>query len=194
MDAQQQLLARVDALVAQLDQTEKAIKSFGPDNKLYKRAGQAFLTSISNARQELISQRRKIEKGGFGAVAWATLHTKEQNCSALFGECLAFLQAAPARGQDVEADLCEIADALLDELSKDIPFVKWERFTVLSTEECYRDMTQIIRLRFPFYGIWDLPIATHEFGHFIAGHLNVARPDGTHYPGVRTHFLKLPLT
>ena len=33
---------------------------------------------------------------------------------------------------------------------------------------------QLIRIRFPVCGIWDLPIVAHEFGHFAAARITVS--------------------
>ena len=40
-------------------------------------------------------------------------------------------------------------------------------------------------MRFPLNGIWDIPIAAHEFGHFAAYRLNVPDEDGTPSPVFR---------
>jgi len=58
---------------------------------------------------------------------------------------------------------------------------------VLSSDDFFRDFVQIIRLRFPFCGIWDLPVAAHEFGHFVAGQLNLTRMGGAHYLAVQEY-------
>jgi hypothetical protein len=177
---QELFLARLDALASQCDEAKKAIKSPEINQKLYQRAAGSLLTGIGNEQRSIKNLRSAIRNGEIGPGLWQTLRANQQKSATLFGECLAFLQASRARGHDVDADLCEIADSLLDELAK-LTGIKWDRFTVLATEEFFLDLAQIIRLRFPFLGIWDLPVAAHEFGHFVSGRLNVARPDGSHY-------------
>jgi hypothetical protein len=174
------ILARLDLLATQCDEIKKLINSKGVNVKLYNRAAPDFLIRIDGQRSKIAKQRSRVDTGGFSETSWSTLYDCEYDCSRLFGECLAFLQAARARGQDVDVDLCEIADALIDELTETLTNIKWNRFTVLSTEEFFSDFAQIIRLRFPFRGIWDLPISAHEFGHFVATELNLASPDGSH--------------
>lgn len=180
MKPQDLLLARLDAFATGCDEAEKAINSKGINTKLYQRAAPDLVHRISEQRKRIAEQRSRIEKNHFSADSWNRLQTDEEEGSTLFGECLAFLQAARARGHDVDADLCEIADALLDELAGGLTNIDWKRFTVLATEEFFRDLAQIIRVRFPFSGIWDLPVSAHEFGHFVAGRLNVGRPGGSH--------------
>ena len=177
---QQLLLARLDAFATACDEAEKAIKSNGINSKLYQRAAPDLLRRIGDQRAKISGQRSTLKNGQLSEGSWVLLHAHEEESSTLFGECLAFLQAARARGHDVDADLCEIADALLDEFAGSLTNINWNRFTVLATEEFFLDLAQIIRLRFPFPGIWNLPVAAHEFGHFVAGRLNVARPNGSH--------------
>ena len=180
MTPQNLLLARLDAFATGCDEAEKAINSKGINAQLFNRAAPDLLLRISTQRKKIENQRSRIEKNHIGADSWNLLQTYEADGSTLFGECLAFLQAARARGHDVDGDLCEIADALLDELAGGLANIDWKRFTVLATEEFFLDLAQIIRVRFPCSGIWDLPISAHEFGHFVAGRLNVIRADGSH--------------
>jgi hypothetical protein len=41
-------------------------------------------------------------------------------------------------------------------------------------------------LRFPFDGIWELPIAAHEFGHYVAPRLREGTPGGSEQSGFVT--------
>ncbi|WP_019868604.1 hypothetical protein [Methylovulum miyakonense] len=170
-------LMRMDALVERLKETLRAVEAVKAiNNYLYRRAAAEFQLRINDKLKEIQAQRSMI-KDNFDSAEWRAQQDCEQNCSALFQECLAFLQAAHTRGQDVDAYLCVLADALLDELAK-VTEITWNRFTVLASEEFFFDMAQIIRLRFPVCGIWDLPVSAHEFGHFVAGRLNRAKLDG----------------
>jgi len=108
----------------------------------------------------------------------------------LFVECLALIGGALVRatefekgpGPQLDKGLCRIADALLDDLSSRA-VVLWERFTILGETEFFGEMAQIIRLRFPEVSIWNIPIAAHEFGHFIGPELKQAEIGGTfRYP------------
>src|SRR5690349_8903368 len=116
MNAQQVFLARLDALLTQCDAAKKAIKSKGIDDRLFKRAAQGLLLALENLRNKIENLRTNVAKKEGVALSWGALQGYEGECLHLFREGLAFLQAARARGHDVEADLCEIADALLDEL------------------------------------------------------------------------------
>jgi hypothetical protein len=43
--------------------------------------------------------------------------------------------------------------------------------TVPSGSEFIDLMSDVIRVRYPGTGVWDLPVALHEFGHFLVAHL-----------------------
>jgi hypothetical protein len=180
MNEKDLVLVRLDSLLAQCTAVEKAIKSDGLNPRLYKRTAEDFLARLVSQSTRVARQSSQLKDGTVTNDSWSTLRGYDEDCSQLFGECLAFLQAARSRGHDVEADLCEIADALLDELVGMLADIKWSRFTVLASEDYFSDFAQIIRLRFPFCGIWDLPVCAHELGHFVAGRLNLPRPDGSH--------------
>lgn len=180
MTSQELFFARLDAMASQCRAVKEAITSPKINRNLYDRAAASLLRKIGDEQKRIENLRATLKRRNLCAGSWQTLQANGQRSSTLFGECLAFLQASRARSHDVEADLCDLADALLDELAT-LAEIKWDRFTVLATEEYFLDLAQIIRLRFPFLGIWDLPVAAHEFGHFVAGRLNLARPDGSHY-------------
>jgi hypothetical protein len=187
---QKLLLARLDAFATKCEEAKKAIQSTQVINpKLYERAAPGLLGRIKDERERISYLQQRTDKDQINDASWSTLCSYEKESSTLFGECLAFLQASRARGHDVDADLCEIADALLDELAR-LTEIGWDRFTVLATEEFFLDLAQIIRLRFPFSGIWDLPVSAHEFGHFVAGRLNLGVPDGLAFQEYKKDFKK----
>jgi hypothetical protein len=180
MNGQEIASARLEGLIAQCLEAEKAIGSINKGSRLYQRTSEDFLRRLRIRREDLVAKHLRIQKEGADPASWGMLQGGDGECRRLFEECLALVQAAHARGQGRVADLCEIADQLLEELSALLE-AKWERFTVLANEDFFRDFAQIIRLRFPSCGVWDLPVAAHEFGHFVAGRLNVDRPNGSRY-------------
>jgi hypothetical protein len=107
-------------------------------------------------------------------VCWDDFRRMRSDCRNLFSECLAFLEGALVRSAGLDDRICQVADALLADLSyrADIP---WQRFTIMAEGEFFTNLTEIIRLRFPEFSIWNLPIIGHEFGHFVAEELR--KPD-----------------
>jgi hypothetical protein len=97
--------------------------------------------------------------------SWIEVIAQQKACAAVFGEALAFLRVqAPCMVDGSHGT--DIARALVVDLAKachlDLPFV------VADVTDEFSDYVQIIRVRFPPGGIWDVPVVAHEFGHFAA--------------------------
>ena len=90
-----------------------------------------------------------------------------QGCELLFAEALAVLEGALARSARLDDGFCDAADRLIAEISKQAQR-DWNRFTILYEGELFSNLAEMIRIRFPSAGVWDLPIAAHECGHFIS--------------------------
>ncbi len=171
-------LARLDGLIARLDQAQQAIATQGQNTRLQRRIGDDLARRLSEHRENLRARRNRIAAAGtVPDNAWAEV--KSSASASLLDECLLYLQAARSRGTDVAADLCEITDALFEELARKAQSVSWKSFSVFAAEDSFDVLTQIIRVRYPISGVWDIPVAVHEFGHFLSGHLREVRADGS---------------
>ncbi len=172
------LLARLDSLIARLDQSQLAIATEGHDTRLKKRIGNDLARRLSEHTEALKVRRRKVAADRtVPENAWAEV--KSSASASLLDESLLYLQAARSRGPDVAADLCEITDALFEELAKKTSSVAWKSFSVFGTEDSFDVPTRIIRVRYPISGVWDIPVGVHEFGHFLSAHLRHVRADGS---------------
>lgn len=172
------LLARLDGLIARLEQTLKAISTEGHDARLQKRIGNDLKDRLSAHTEALRDRRRKVASAGkVPDNAWAEV--RSSTSADLLDECLLYLQTARSRGPDVAADLCEIIDALFEELAKKAKSVAWMSFSAFAPEDSFDVLTQIIRVRYPVSGVWDIPVAVHEFGHFLSGHLQHVGGNGS---------------
>jgi hypothetical protein len=171
MDEKSLLLAKVDALLEQLAWAESSLTSAKLDSRVSDAAKTGFATLFDNRRKELTQLRKSIQKTSPGST-WAKLQSCSTSCKELFEECLGFLGGAMLRDAHKENDICEIADALLKELGS--KSVAWSRVSLLAEAHFFTETTGLIRLPFPDYGIWNLPIAAHELGHFIGPRI----PDG----------------
>jgi hypothetical protein len=119
-----------------------------------------------------IAQPAERRVPGAAAGWWKGHATLRQECDKLLAECLAYALGPLTRGlrwwegEALDGGLCAVADDLLEQLT--VPADQlWSRRTVLSDSEFMGEPAQIIRLRFPVRGIWDLPVAAHEFGHLL---------------------------
>jgi hypothetical protein len=85
----------------------------------------------------------------------------------LIGETLACLAGAAARRFGYDQGLTSLAQSWLDQLSSDADLPQVGVVIPASTEFTGM-LAQVVRLRVPTDGIWGLPVAVHEYGHFVA--------------------------
>lgn len=85
----------------------------------------------------------------------------------LIGETLAFLGGAAARKYALDFGVTSLADAWLDQLSDAMGLPRVGVVIPASTEFTGM-LTHVVRLRLPSEGVWGLPVAVHEYGHFLA--------------------------
>jgi len=143
-----------------------------------KRVREDFERRISALEEELKGCLRDARQDRNMDLAWDGLAGEQAKCSRLVRECLALVEGSLMRAQGFDGGLCPIADALLDEFNE-ASQLGWKSFTLPADGESFADLAEIIRLRFPVTGIWDLPIAAHEFGHFAAGKMQPRSGEST---------------
>lgn len=96
----------------------------------------------------------------------------------IVAETLAFLAGASARTLELDDGLAALAQAWLDLLS-DKTGLKQVAVVIPAPTESSADMlTQVVRLKLPAHGVWGLPVAIHEYGHFVASELKRRDDDG----------------
>src|SRR5208282_2132211 len=127
-DAGWSLLARLDGMLDRLGQAGRAIESVGQDTRLKKNAGKRLAGQISAQANDIRSRRNKVANGNFEQNVWSEV--TETGISKLLDQCLLYLQAARSRGVDAPADLCEITDALYEELGANSEHLSWKSFSV----------------------------------------------------------------
>jgi hypothetical protein len=167
MDADYSLRAQIYDLFQDLERAEKTLDSRFLESNLRSVAKERFVGWIETQRRVLLELLGQVEKDFPAGPLWARLAGCKAECTALFRECLAFLGGALMRGSELDTNMCQIVDALLLELSRRTA-IAWDRFTILAEGEFYNDLADIIRISYPQFNIWHLPIAAHEFGHFAA--------------------------
>jgi hypothetical protein len=121
---------------------------------------------IANQLQKVDSLAQELASGGDNLDCWGHLRTYRESAAQVFRESFAYLHGALARANGLDNEICKITDTMLYDISRRVG-VPWERFTILSEVEFYADLADIIRIRFPCLNVWNLPIAVHEFGHFV---------------------------
>ena len=174
MDEKALLSAQVRALLQQLDWAENSLRSTKIDASVSSAASIGFAILFQQRRDDLEKMQTALSLGKASGSFWKELRDHSVACGELFKECLGFLGGALLRSEHGDSDICKIADGLLGELSDKTP-IKWERVTLLADANFFTETTGLIRLPFPDYGIWNLPIAVHELGHFVGPRI----PNGT---------------
>lgn len=176
MNAGSYLLSQIEALSEELDIARNSMELL--ENKKLLHAMRARFLILFNTRQaELDGLRNKLKNkislDGELSDEWKGLEECSNNCSDLFREYLAYFEGAMLRSSPLDSnEICQVADALLYHLSY-WSDVKWDRFTIMAAEgESFAEMTEIIRVRFPEFNIWRLPLVAHEFGHYAMSRIS----------------------
>ncbi len=86
----------------------------------------------------------------------------------IFAEYVDFLRGVALRDMGLDAGICQVADELVRRFRL-VPNTNWESFTILARDEAVdKTLASIIRLPFPEWTVWALPLVAHEFGHMVS--------------------------
>lgn len=170
MDTNVVLHAQIGALLGDLTRARQAVSHKKIDERLRARVDFYFLDEIARLETRLLALQKGLETDGGPAGPWEELSEIRAACQPLLRECLAFLQGALVRSAHFNEDICEIADALLTELSVG-NVILWPGLTILGEGHFFHPVSGIIRLPFADISIWNLPVLGHEFGHLLAQNL-----------------------
>lgn len=96
------------------------------------------------------------------------IKAKYEEMQALFGEYVDFLGGMALREAGIDEGICQVADELITGCDWNRPrsTPPWESLTILSSQEAISmTLAQIIRMGFPEWTYWALPLTAHAFGH-----------------------------
>jgi hypothetical protein len=100
--------------------------------------------------------------------AWRRYAEIYKKSRTAFGEYLDFVSGLLIRYQGLDQDICRLADELIRSCSLESTGTTWQSLTVLALQESFtKTLARIIRLRFPEWSVWALPLAAHEYGHVV---------------------------
>ena len=92
---------------------------------------------------------------------WTEYHLIELDSQKIFSEYVDLVRGVALRSSGLDQDLCRIADGLVRSISPN-----WRSITVPSRlERMAPSLAGIIRLGFPEWTVWSVPLAVHEYGH-----------------------------
>ncbi len=207
-------LEEIEALDKRLGETRKLL------NAMLKRSGVEFdkekldeslerifvsesddtIQEIREVEQKLARIRRAdVPSSATEAVkeAWDSYATMlEEHGGPLFTEYVDFLGGLALRDSGCDAGICQMADELIRRcnLVGDRPL--WHSLTIPTRAEAMKKtLARIIRLGFPEWTLWAVPLGAHEFGHLVVvenDHLLEREPDDEPFePGERylAHYL-----
>jgi hypothetical protein len=108
------------------------------------------------------SAERSIKRAWKGYADSLSVHSQ-----GLLAEYVDFLAGLALRAAGLDQGICQTADELVRRWEKDLG-VSWKSLTIPSYREA-ESMTpaRLIRLGFPEWTIWALPLIAHEFGHVV---------------------------
>lgn len=152
MDATSLLVDRLQALRERLNMADAVVG-----------AAPAFAAAIADSRDRL---EGAIRDARASEGAWHDLAVWEDKDATLFREVLAYLQAI-GRPPLPDSGAGPLARGLVAELSAKLP-LGIPPVIAPDVDDSYSDFVEIIRLRYPPAGIWDVPVVAHELGHFAA--------------------------
>jgi len=182
---QQILIDRIDILDAELREAKNRLNAVTVPASIANRIGPELIDSIEDLRAKIADARGSAqaiaaddapETKSQIKTAWIKFDGLQVSGERQLAEVLALLHGARSRNvSGQERVLAEIADGLMDEFSSRLQAIAWKRFTFEAEGEAFAGNTQVIRLRFPLKDIWNLTIAAHEFGHFLASQIKIPK-------------------
>jgi hypothetical protein len=138
-----------------------------------KQAVSSLSEAVGDRSNELAGLRAEIEAPGrlpdaaARTAAWKRCLEIEAECSRLFADYLDLVSGVTLRDAGRDDGLCRIADALVSEFD---PFgtASWDSLTVPASRELREDpVARFVRIGFPEWSVWTLPLAMVDFAAFL---------------------------
>jgi hypothetical protein len=178
------LAARLRALEDQLTVVEQsprwldAMSSGGSGAELRDGLDGTIGIEVRNQKEKLEKIRTALDNAGPEQTdeirdAWSEYFRVQSHCETIFGECLRLLGGLAIRNQGFDGVLdnqtWDIADELVRGCANESVGDPWTSLTVPASREAVaRTLARMVRLRFPAWDIWTIPLAAREYGHVVA--------------------------
>jgi hypothetical protein len=156
------LMYRLESLYHETEKAHQVLKAIANDS----RDGKQLLERVKNFLANVRFLSKEVEKPGHLDSCWKQFFELREKGAPLFSESLAIALRPLIRKNKIDGGFCAVADTMLEQLSERTD-MRWGRPTILADVEAIVDLTHVIRFRFPVTSVWELPVAAHEFGHFI---------------------------
>jgi hypothetical protein len=164
------LQAQVDAQIETLRTAARFLESVELSRMVGGQLNPAFRAEFGRRQQALASLRRDLDGQQPAGDGWARLEEEALANRRLYQRLLGYIEAELFRSAGLDEGVATIADALLAELATvtDLP---WRRQVLMGGEDVYDERSELVRIRFPQYSIWLVPVLAHEFGHFASSRI-----------------------
>lgn len=132
-----------------------------------------FYSAINPRQHRLVELEKRIDQGSLEEI-WQEFAMIKDEAQRVFDQCLEFFGGLAVRKWDLgkAGEWCELAERLVSHYVQktgapphSIMIVGEER-----PIDAVARTTQIIRIRFPEWDIWSLPLTIHELGQLVAVH------------------------
>jgi hypothetical protein len=161
------LFNHIKTLERKLSWVEDLLKSsWYVQTELHKRMSIRFSLLIEARRSEIANLKQALSENAAPDKRWKDLEKIEADCEDVFGETLAFLGGIYLRDAKLDQAMCQIADGLCSYLSEKTQ-IHDGLLTIPAQQDSFTGLTNLIRMRFPDFSLWGLPIMGHEFGHYL---------------------------
>ena len=164
-------LEKIEALTKEIEEAQTLLDSM--KNRLVPVEGQLKFTLQSDLKEKteqslksLKSTRNRLNQaatanGQLLENAWKEA-VGEQNQS-IFSDYVDFLGGLALRDKGWDNSICQIADELISSCGNLLQAKMWDALTIPSSHGAVT-LARIIRMGFPEWNIWGLPLAAHELG------------------------------
>jgi hypothetical protein len=156
-------LARRDEIDVALREIAGTLDALSPEQA----PGVEHLRPIVRKETARLHERLQNLRGS-ARQQWAQLADIATKSDRLAEEALAFVGGLQARSLGLDGRCCDLADQLIQSIGSDLVAPYSAAITLPAASEYMDVLSAVIRVRYPSRGVWDLPIALHEFGHYLA--------------------------
>jgi hypothetical protein len=128
-----------------------------------------YITEVSEKQVELLNSIEDDRTDEARARVWNEFIGKVYKTSKpVFEDYVDFLSGLALRDAGFDEEICEIADELLSKALSAPGMPRWQYLTIPAQRDFVSvAVARIIRLGFPEWSLWTLPLAAHELGHIV---------------------------
>ena len=141
---------------------EGELKELGIGRERREGLSQAF-TNMAEGELKTIKRTLKELEQMDDRSAWKKYGELCDESSQIHREFLEAILGLAIRRKRMDEEICNVADELIRGIHK-----RADTLTIPASQEAYsRTLARLVRVRFPEWTIWSLPLTAHEIGHVI---------------------------